>query len=350
MTPSGILAVDVGGGTQDVLLWRPGEPLENACKLVMPSPTVLVADEIRRFRKRGLDVCLVGRTMGGGASAVAVREHLEAGLRVFALPEAALTFHDDLDRVRAMGVRVVDAPPPKVSRITLQDLDLERLGRAFEAFDIALPGRVAAAVQDHGFSPNASNRIMRFQYWKKLLDRGGSLRDWTVMDPPAFMTRMCAVQQSVPGAVVLDTGLAAVLGALLDPCGRQWNRDGLIVVNAGNFHTVAALVRRDRVYGVFEHHTELLDSERLRDFLHRFRRGVLLSEEVFEDNGHGCACVDRLPAGAFEHVLVTGPKRRRFVLPGAVCAAPFGDMMLTGCFGLLRATAWRFRLDVAIEE
>jgi len=47
----GILAVDIGGGTQDILLWQPGQLLENCLKLVMPAPTVLISQQIQRFTK-----------------------------------------------------------------------------------------------------------------------------------------------------------------------------------------------------------------------------------------------------------------------------------------------------------
>ena len=38
-----ILAADVGTGTQDILLFESGRTIENNFKLVMPSPTVIVA-------------------------------------------------------------------------------------------------------------------------------------------------------------------------------------------------------------------------------------------------------------------------------------------------------------------
>jgi uncharacterized protein (DUF1786 family) len=38
-----ILTVDIGTGTQDIFLFREGLALENGFKLVMPSPTMMVA-------------------------------------------------------------------------------------------------------------------------------------------------------------------------------------------------------------------------------------------------------------------------------------------------------------------
>lgn len=345
-----ILAVDIGGGTQDILLWNPGTLVENAHKLVVPAPTVLVGRDISNYTRNRQPICLVGHTMGGGGSTRAIRRHLDQGLRVYALPGAALTIHDDLDRVRDLGVEIVEKPPEKVAQIVLQDLDVERLRQAFEVFGLDLPESTAVAVQDHGFAPRESNRMARFRYWKGLLDSGGDLRNWAMTGPPAYMTRMLAVTASVPGTLVLDTGLAAILGALLDPLGRRRQARGLTVVNLGNFHTVAALVLDNRVFGLYEHHTGLLDSGKLTRDLAAFRARRLSNQQVFDDNGHGCAYAETVPDCDFEPLLVTGPKRRLFQLPAQTAAAPFGDMMLTGCFGLIRAVCWHNQWSVAEFE
>jgi uncharacterized protein (DUF1786 family) len=42
-----ILAIDIGTGTQDVLLWESGVAVENLVQMVMPSPTVLVERRVR---------------------------------------------------------------------------------------------------------------------------------------------------------------------------------------------------------------------------------------------------------------------------------------------------------------
>ena len=43
-----ILTVDVGTGTQDILLFDSAQHIENSVKLVMPSPTEIAARRIRR--------------------------------------------------------------------------------------------------------------------------------------------------------------------------------------------------------------------------------------------------------------------------------------------------------------
>ena len=43
-----ILALDIGGGTQDLLVWNEGEPPENALQCILPSPTVMIARKINQ--------------------------------------------------------------------------------------------------------------------------------------------------------------------------------------------------------------------------------------------------------------------------------------------------------------
>jgi len=72
-----LLALDMDAGTQDLLLWRTGEPIENAVKMVLPTPTQGGPARVRTAR---LDVFLHGWLMDGGALHTAVAEHLAAGL------------------------------------------------------------------------------------------------------------------------------------------------------------------------------------------------------------------------------------------------------------------------------
>lgn len=74
---------------------------------------------------------------------------------------------------------------------------------------------------------------------------------------------------------------------------------------------------------------------KLKDYIRRLADGTLTTEEVFDDGGHGAAVNKPLETDA---VVVTGPNRLR-LLPEAYQAAPFGDMMLAGCFGL--AYLWK---------
>src|SRR5438034_9046778 len=107
-TPLRILAVDVGTGTQDILLFESGKTIENNFKLVVPSPTVIIADRIRRATERGQPIVLTGVTMGGGPCHWAARDHALAGYAVAVTPEAGRTFDDDLTMVEKLGFEILD--------------------------------------------------------------------------------------------------------------------------------------------------------------------------------------------------------------------------------------------------
>src|SRR4051795_12054489 len=110
-TTAQILAIDVGAGTQDVLLYDPAREPENCLKLVLPSRTQIVGGHVREATAAGLPIHLRGELMGGGASSDAMQDHLAAGLALSATADAARTIHNDLERVRALGVEIrSDAP------------------------------------------------------------------------------------------------------------------------------------------------------------------------------------------------------------------------------------------------
>src|SRR5512136_1911832 len=250
-----LLAIDVGAGTQDILLYRESIPLEGSAKMILPSPTIIVARRIDEARARGKDVFLEGPTMGGGSLTEAVMRHLDAELKVFASYSAAATINDDLDKVANMGVSIQEEMPLGAQKISTGDLDIPALKCAFELFELDLPNHVAVAVQDHGFSPKRSNRIVRFEHMAEAIRSGGRIERFAFREPPLAMTRMKAVKDYVARmghtALLMDTGPAAIFGAATDP---HFIDPGLII-NFGNGHTVAAIVSDGRITALFEHHT-----------------------------------------------------------------------------------------------
>jgi len=102
-----ILSVDVGTGTQDIFLYNSRIDIENCFKLVVPSPTMIVHQRLKEATRRGDAVLLTGVTMGGGPSHWAARDHAQAGYPVYATPDAARTFDDDLEMVAEDGIRVI---------------------------------------------------------------------------------------------------------------------------------------------------------------------------------------------------------------------------------------------------
>jgi len=341
-----LLAIDVGAGTQDILLYDEEVPIEGSTKMVLPSQTVLVGDRINRSRMRSRNIFLTGPTMGGGASTAAIRWHLAAGLKVFATASSARTINDNLERLAALGIAIQDEAPENVDVIETGDLDLSALRQAFSLFDIDLPKDLGVAVQDHGFSPDRSNRIVRFEHIARAIRSGGSLKDFAFREPPENMTRMRAVRDALVSAgcrtLLMDTGAAAVFGVASDLTDDRPS----IIINFGNGHTIAAVLASGRITGIFEHHTDELSHEKLRRYVNELADGTIKNSEVFDDGGHG-AYIDSVP-GKIERVIVTGPRRQMFLASGAikeaVAASPGGDMMITGCIGIVQA--WKRREEL----
>jgi uncharacterized protein (DUF1786 family) len=359
-----ILAVDVGTGTQDVLLFDSERSIENCFAMVMPSPTVIVQRRILRATAEGRPVLLSGHIMGGGPCAWAARDHAQAGYPCYATPDAARTLDDDLSMVEALGIQVVDDEEARrlherhgasLVAITMRDFDADALRAVFQTFDIEPEvDAVAVAAFDHGAAPpGVSDRRFRFDaIAARVRERPDPLAfAWRAADLPADLTRLAAVaadaaryavDEPPPAVVVMDTGAAALAGALEDPAVRQ--RDEALVANLGNFHTLAFHLRGGRIVSLFEHHTGELDQPRLEGYLRDLAAGTLTNERVFAESGHGALILDptRTHANtATPFLAVTGPRRE--LLRGSALApyepAPHGAMMLAGCYGLLRAVA-----------
>lgn len=337
MPDDGILAIDIGAGTMDVLVHDPAQPMENAVQLILPSATAIAGKRIDAARREGRDVFLHGNLMGGYHTTNAVWRHLEAGLAVYATERAARTVHDSLELLQRKGVHIVDELPDGAVPIEMRDLDLARLERTLAPYDVTLPATVAVAAQDHGFSPNYSNRLFRFDHWRRYLTPSSTLADHIWERPPDYMTRLRAIQDDAPGAIVADTGPVAVLGALEDERVSAAAERGACIVNVGNQHVLALLVRGEELFGVMEHHTEAVTTAKLERLVSRTISATITHDEVFDDDGHGALLLDAYrAAGPFEFIAVTGPNRHLAKPLGWYFASPYGAMMLSGCFGLVR--------------
>lgn len=362
-TPTRVLTVDVGTGTQDILLFESGKTIENCFKMVMPSPTVIVANRIKHATERGLPIVLTGVTMGGGPSHWAARDHALAGYPVAVTAEAGKTFDDDLAMVRKMGFEIIgdEEAAQHVTQndaihIVLQDFDAQAIISALRAFDVDVSvDALAIAAFDHGAAPpNVSDRRFRFDFIADTVHRDPVPSAFAYMqqDVPASLTRLQAVATSakrylemsdsamnVP-LLLMDTGSAAALGALEDPLVRAQKQS--ILCNVGNFHALAFHLIDGKIVGIFEHHTGELTREMLETFLVKLANSTLTNEEIFSTSGHGALLLDDSASSkAFPFLAVTGPRRE--LLRGSMLhpyeAVPHGDMMLAGNYGLLRALA-----------
>lgn len=355
-----LLTVDIGTGTQDIFLYDSNLDLENGFKLVLPSPTMMVHRRLKQSLHLRTPILLTGHQMGGGPSAWAIEEYARAGIPVYMTPSAATTLNDELDKVEALGIKIVSEDeahglPSTVHRLELKDFDFELISRTFADYGVSLHdlAAIAVAVFDHGNAPaGVSDRQFRFDYLDERIRETNSLSAFAFLSDniPAIMTRLQSVADSAGDLpcplVVMDTAPAAVLGATFDS--QVATRKKKIICNVGNFHTLAFRLGEKGIEGVFEHHTGEIDLPKLEGLIRKLADGSLKHEDVFDDMGHGALMYSDDP---FEFgkddfdVVVTGPRRSMFTNSQSTnflrpyFAVPFGDMMIAGCFGLLAAVA-----------
>ena len=356
-----ILTVDIGTGTQDIFLYDSNLDLENGFKLVLPSPTMMVHRRLKQTLPSRRPILLSGHQMGGGPSAWAIEEYARAGIPVYMTPDAATTLNDELDKVEALGIKIVSDDERRkmkdVEELELKDFDFELISKTFNDYGVSLKdlAAISVAVFDHGNAPaGVSDRQFRFDYLDERIKAKNSLSAFAYLsnDIPKIMTRLQSVADSAGGLpcplVVMDTAPAAVLGANFDPVAAK--RERKIIVNVGNFHTLAFRLG-DGIEGVFEHHTGEIDLPKLEKYIRALADGSLKHQDIFDDMGHGALVYGDNPFefGKDEFdVVVTGPRRSMFNRQSEIqdhrslrpyFATPFGDMMIAGCFGLLAATA-----------
>ena len=338
-----ILAVDIGMGTQDIMIVDEAKsPLEGSYKLVLPSPTRYFAQKIRSTRG---DLLIYGDTMGGGPINRAILDHLKEH-RVYMTPSAARTIRDDLEQVRELGITLIsDDELEKVDceKLRITDLDLELLKSRLEAFGIDTSFDViAVAVQDHGVAPQGmSDRENRFIIFKKLLLSSRRIEEFSHLNKiRGEFSRMKSIlkrlRSSFTGDIlIMDTGVAAALGSLMDE--RMSGIQRSVAVNIGNGHTLAVSIEDREICGFFEHHTRMIDRDKLLHFLDRLKKGVITFEEVFDDGGHGALIFEPIEPDV---ITITGPKKS-FMKGAEVHVAPAGDMMMAGPVGLVEAVKYR---------
>ncbi len=324
--------VDVGKGTQDVLIPLKGEKTENWIKAVLPSPTAKLAKVVKGWKGKEIRVC--GYTMGGGPLKKAIVEFIERGGRVVASREAAKTFRDDLEAVKDLGIEVVDE---------LKECDLFLRDLEFEVFrELRLLGGlkgdfefVGVACQDHGFIKGQSDRITRFEYLKGLLKK--SRKPWELYhtERTGFLSRFDSILKQIEEeglkGFVMDSKLAAVAGVY--SYAEEKGVREFVCIDCGNGHTLVSTVKDGLICGFLEHHTRMLDLEKLKKFTVKLIEGNISFEEVFRDGGHGALFIERVNP---EKVFLVGPNREKFKELGEY-AYPLGDAMLFGCAGLLKA-------------
>ncbi|ABR54488.1 Domain of unkown function DUF1786 putative pyruvate format-lyase activating enzyme [Methanococcus vannielii SB] len=327
-----ILCIDIGKGTQDILYFDTEKNVENSIKLILPSPTTIISRKIKKLKE---NLRIDGDIMGGGPVAFAIMQKLKQGYSVEISENCAKTIRDDLDEVRAKGITIKEnIGDPNVY---LKDLDFEMLNAVFSSIGIDFsPNSVCVACQDHGFMKGQSDRITRFKYFEKKLNETNNPYEF-YFDNKKYKTENFSRFESVLKILdenkykgfVMDSKMASVCGILNYAVENNINE--FIGLDIGNGHTLGVSIANKQINGLFEHHTGLIDAEKLKGIVEKMSMGLLKNEEIYADNGHG-ACVNNKTSP--ENIYISGPNRELFKQYGNY-AYPGGDVMITGCIGLL---------------
>lgn len=336
-----ILAIDVGTGTQDIMIYDTEKELENSIKLVLPSPHLFISQRIRETEN---DIYFTGEIMGGGKIKNTILEHMEKGYDVVMEPTCAKTIRDDIKQVESFGIKIADADEDydSYTKIALGDIDITKLSEFLLGYDLEFDfDKIAIAVQDHGYNENMGDRDFRFEKIREKVSEPITPLEFGFIDEiPEYFTRMNAVRRQVEGEgievipLVMDTKFASIAGMCYDKVASKLN--SFIVIDIGNGHTTAASIENGKIQGVFEHHTSSLTGESLERYIKRLASGEITHEEVYNDHGHGAHVLN--PISELEKVIVSGPKRELIEKTNLDWhhAAPGGDVMMTGTVGLIK--------------
>lgn len=340
-----ILTIDIGAGTQDIMLFDSEKNLENSIKIVMPSPTVLFAEKIKDINN---DLYIDGETMGGGSVNKSLYAHIDKGFNVVMEERAARTVRDDLDIVRSKNITVLEsqfnAPEyDNYDRITLKDVDLEAISIAISAFTEKFDfDKIAVAVQDHGANSDLGDRDFRFKKIREKLTHTMHPEEFAFKgEIPEYYTRMNAVSRTLEGfdLTVMDSKFAAICGAAHDKEVSKLN--SYIIMDIGNGHTMSASIQNGEIYGLFEHHTSSLTPSKIEELVEKLANATITHEEVHDDFGHGAFTLKAIDK--IEKVVVTGPNRDIIKETNLdyYNAAPAGDVMMTGPVGLVYSVKYK---------
>lgn len=353
-----ILAIDIGAGTEDVMLYDDKKNnIENCIKMVLPSPCQTYAAKVRDVTRQGNDLFIKGDTVGGGPLSHAIKRHIEAGFKVYMTERAAYTVRNCLNQVKKQGIEIVSDSKLKNfngETLALEEVNIDKLNTFLKDFgepftDIDF---VAIAVQDHGVFPEElTNRQFRINRIKELLANNPKPEAFAFKENeiplcyPRMKSAVSASKRQLPIAqvLVMDTSPDAILGCLMDSTVKDV--DPILAVNLGNGHTMAAIISEAEVTAVLEHHTRLLNTQKMEQLLKDFADGQITNEQIFDENGHGMFYLKNPPGFSnIEKIIVTGPNRN--ILSKAKVpvhfATPGGDVMMAGPIGLVEATKRRF--------
>jgi uncharacterized protein (DUF1786 family) len=352
-----ILALDIGSGTEDILLYDDQKELENCIKLVLPSPATVYSKKIKYFTKLQSNLFIKGETIGGGNFSEALKNHLNEGLKVILTKKVAYSIRNKLEEVENQGFQIIDEEKPPVDfsgkTLELREVNIKIIQKFLNEFqeDLSNIDIVAIAVQDHGTPKNEiSNRKFRLDQIERRLKYNPKLQSLAYKEdelPNHFIRMTSAIRSSksqMPEAktIVMDTSMAAILGCLEDQIVN--NADTILSANIGNEHFTASIISEGDVLALLEHHTSLMSPSKIESLVKNFIKGKVSNDSIFKDGGHGVFyTISPKKIPDIDIIVVTGPNRAKIKKTNIEFhfAAPGGDMMMTGPIGLIKAARYK---------
>lgn len=349
------LMVDIGAGTMDILYYDAQADLHY--KAVVQSPVRQLAAAAAKLPGALL---ITGTEMGGGPITAVLKDRCRES-EVVISASAAATLHHDPARVKSWGISVVDDQQAEelrqnnnYSHLYISDFQEDRLQQIVDSFGVPFSfDAVGFCAQDHGVPPAGRSHLdYRHNLFTAVLDQKPfpDALLFRLDEVPDTMNRLgaianCAAKFPASEVYVMDSGMAAILGASMDV--RAWHKEKKLLLDIATSHSVGAAMEGDEIAGFFEYHTSDVTRQRLETLLGDLSAGTLVHDRILKEGGHGAYTRKSLGVAAAEIIIATGPKRKLLEnsrLP-ITFGAPLGDNMMTGTVGLLEAIRRRKGLE-----
>jgi uncharacterized protein (DUF1786 family) len=266
---------------------------------------------------------------------------------------SAATVHHNLEKVRSWGIKIIDDTEAedlrhnkRYSALTIGDLEVERLKHIFKGLGVSFSFDVVGiCAQDHGTPPEGVSHLdYRHDIFKATLD--GNPFPHALLykndEVPVTLNRLTSIAESAKmlptdEIYAMDSGMAAILGATMDPQAKP--KEKVLILDVATSHTIGAAIEGGEIAGFFEYHTRDITLERLESLIGELADGKLEHKQILKEGGHGAYIRKAFGFQAAEIIVATGPKRRLLEnsrLP-IVFGSPLGDNMMTGTVGVLEA-------------
>lgn len=344
---SRFLILDIGAGTMDVLCYDTESELHY--KAVAKSPVLYLAEKAASLPG---NLLITGNEMGGGSISKVLRQRAQEA-EVMMTVSAAATVHHNLEKVRSWGIKIISDTEAedlrdnkKYSTLTIGDIEVERIKHILKGLGVSFSFDVVGiCAQDHGVPPEGISHLdYRHSIFKASLDENPFPHAllYKNTEIPGTLSRLISIADSarmLPAdeIFVMDSGIAAILGATMDP--RVKSKEKVLVLDIATSHTLGAAIEGWKIAGFFEYHTHDITLKLLESLLGELADGKLEHKRVVEEGGHGAYIRKAFGFQAAEIIVATGPKRRLVENSGLpiVFGAPLGDNMMTGAVGVLEA-------------